>query len=265
MAKSKEELLKTYEIGCAMLIFTFNSIVQTPKNFILCNFAAKSLSQLLSVRVLNQCSQVFDCYIIYRSMLDRLSHLFYLGRTNSFAQFEQWSFMEQIKANNNALSDVNMKGRLDKSMFIASEANKKRYKSLQESGVTWKRPKAEIEFKNRGLYFLYNFGYDHASSHVHPMANDGMVEHDIMLNANDRISSQLDYQSKIVIQNAALISSLTFQECLDLSNFKWMALVYDFLENFNKAFADEPNEFQDKFDKMKRVVEQNLPLGQKPT
>lgn len=265
MTKSKQELLETYDTGCTMLIFTLSNIEQTARNFILRNFAAKSLSQLKSVRLLNLSGQVFDCYIIYRSMLDRLAHLFYLGRTNTFAQFEQWSFMEQIEANNNALSDVTMKGRLDKSLFAASDAEKERYKSLKENGVTWKRPKAEAEFKSRDLHFLYKFGYNHASSHVHPMANDGMAEHDAMLrNSYKTISNSLDNQAEIVLLNSALVSSLIFRECLNLSNFRWMALTYDFLDAFNKAFVGEENEFQDKFDTIKSLVWQEVPLGEKP-
>lgn len=266
MTKSKEELLEIYETGCAMLVFTLANIENTAKNMILRNFAAKSLSQLQSIRVLNQSGQTFDCYIIYRSMLDRLAHLYYLERTNSFAQFEQWSLMEQIKANNDALSDITMKDRLDKSLFVASEAEKKRCKSLRESGVTWKRPDVKSEFKSMDLYFLYKFGYDHASTHVHPMADDGMAEYNIMANnIPERVYSNLKYLSDIVIKNAALVSSLTIRECLNLSNFHWIALAYDFLEAFNKAFVDEENEFEDKFEKMKYLVGQNIPLGQKPT
>ncbi len=265
MPKSKEEILEIYEIGCAMMIFTFDTIELTSKKTLLRNFAAKSISQLLSIRLLNRCNQTFDCFIIYRSMLDRLAHLYYLERTDTFEQFEKWSYMKQCEANNNSLSDEMLKDSLNKELFLSTPEEKKKYNAIKESGFKWSRPDIKSEFKDKGYYFLYQFGYDHASTHVHPMANDGMIEYFAIApdKRPDHISTHIEYQSQIILKNAALVSSLTVQACLNSSNYNWRSLVYDFLETFNECYDNYTDEFENNFLKIKSLVENNLPLGQK--
>lgn len=197
-------------------------------------------------------------------MVDRLGHLYYLERTNSYKDFDDWSFLRQMDANNTSLSDVNFKDTLPKEFFLPTKENKDRYKQIQKSGLKWKRPDIEEEFKTKGFYFLYKFGYDYASTHVHPMANDGMVEYYRMIETPpSEVITHFNHQTKLIIQNSTLISSMTVTECLNFSSLKWRALVFRFLESFRHAINNQENEFELNFIKLKKFIDENMPLGEK--
>lgn len=264
MTTKKDDIIELYNLGCAMMVFSFDTTELTTKDIILRNFLAKSISQLRTIKLLNNSGQLLDCYIIYRSMVDRLGHLYYLERTNSYQDFDDWSFLRQIDANNNSLSDVNFKDTLPKEFFLPTQDNKERYKQIQKKGVKWKRPDIGEEFKTKGFYFLYKFGYDYASTHVHPMANDGMIEYYRMVNNPPiEVVNHFDHQTQLIVQNSTLISSMTVNECLNFSSLRWRALVFKFIESFRQAINDQENEFELNFFKMKKFIDDNMPLGQK--
>ncbi|KYG76475.1 DUF5677 domain-containing protein [Roseivirga echinicomitans] len=262
MDKKKDDIIELYNVGCAMLVFSFDTTDLTTKDIILRNFLAKSISQLRTIQLLNNSGQLLDCYIIYRSMVDRLGHLYYLQRTNSFGDFEAWSFLRQIDANNNSLSDVNFKDTFPKEFFLPTQDDKVRYKQIQKKETKWKRPDIEEEFKTKGFYFLYKFGYDYASTHVHPMANDGLVEYYRMIhNPPIEVEKYLNHQTQLITRKSTLISSLTVNECLNSSSLEWRALVFSFLESFRQAINDQDNEFEFNFFKMKKFIDDNEPLA----
>lgn len=246
-----------------MMVFSFDNDLST-KDIILRNFISKSISQLRTINILNTAGQLLDCYIIYRSMVDRLGHLYYLERTQSFQDFDDWSFARQIDANNNSLSDTIFKDNLPKEFFLPTREDKERYKKIKQNGTKWKRPDIEDEFKKRGFYFLYKFGYDYASTHVHPMSNDGMIEYYRMIqNPPPSIVSHFNHQTELIMQNSTLISSMTVMESLNFSSYKWRALVFKFIESFREAMNDQTNEFELNFFKLKKFIDDNMPLGEK--
>lgn len=134
MTTNKDDIIELYNLGCSMFVFSFNSTSLSIKDIILRNFLAKSISQLRTIKILNSAGQLFDCNIIYRSMVDRLGHLYYLERTNSYKDFDDWSFLRQMDANNTSLSDVNFKDTLPKEFFLPTKENKDRYKQIQKVG-----------------------------------------------------------------------------------------------------------------------------------
>jgi len=264
MNKNKDDIMELYNFGCAMLVFSFDTINLTIKDIILRNFLAKSISQLRTIQLLNNSGQLLDCYIIYRSMVDRLGHLYYLERTNSYQDFDDWSFLRQIDANNNSLSDVIFKDTVPKEFFLPTKGDKARYKEIQKKAIKWKRPDIEQEFKSKGFYFLYKFGYDYASTHVHPMANDGMIEYYRMIhNPPNEVVKHFHHQTQLIIGNATIISSMTVNECLSFSSLKWRAIVFGFIESFRQAMNDQDNEFELNYLKMKKFIDDNMPLGEK--
>ena len=257
MTERKSEYINLYVMGCSMLVFSFRNELST-KDLILRNSIAKSISQLQSINLLNSAGQLLDCFILYRSMVDRLGHLYYLEKTNSYSNFDDWSFVRQFDSNNNSLSDLNFKDKIDKNLFVPKKEDKDRYKSLQKSGTSWKRPNIKEEFKEKGYYFLYNFGYDHASSHVHPMANDGMIEFYRMLkNPPSVITDHFNYQTKIILANSSLVSSMTVNECLNFSSYRWIRIAFDFINSFRNAINDKPNEFESNYLKMQSFYNEN--------
>lgn len=261
---SKEDIIELFYKGCTMLVFSFDIGSPLDKDAILRNFLAKSISQLMTISALNRLGQTLDCFIIYRSMVDRLAHLYFLERSNTYKEFEEWSFVKQFDLNNNSLSDTNFKDRIEKEFFKPSDLKKARYKELKEQGVNWKRPDIEKEFKQKDLYFIYKFGYDYASSHVHPMANDGMIEYfNLIPNPPREIVEHEKHQSHLITKNSTLVASLIVNECLNNSSLKWRAIVFNFIDSFRKAINDLQNEFELDFAKIKQFIDENQPLAQK--
>ena len=61
-------------------------------------------------------------------------------------------------------------------MFGLTLEQNERAKALSKNLPVWQRPKAEEVAKQLNMRFLYRFGYDFGSTHVHPMANDGQQD-----------------------------------------------------------------------------------------
>lgn len=218
----------------------------------------------MTISALNRLGQTLDCFIIYRSMVDRLAHLYFLERTNTYNDFEEWSFVKQFDLNNNSLSDTNFKDRIEKEYFKPSDQKKERYKRLKQKGVNWKRPDIEKEFKQKDLYFIYKFGYDYASSHVHPMANDGMIEYFNLVPYPPReIVEHEKHLSELITQNSTLVASMIVNECLNNSSFKWRAVVFNFIDSFRNAINNLDNELELDFEKMKQFIDEGQYLAQK--
>ena len=114
-----------------------------------------------------------DAWILHRSLLDRLLHLHHLNETNGFSDFEDYSFLSMYKARHQLLSDPDMTSKAPPGMKELQKSNKARYDEIAAKRSRWQRPKPEEVAKKMDLGFLYRFGYDYASTHVHPMAGNG--------------------------------------------------------------------------------------------
>ena len=113
---------------------------------------------------------------LHRCLLDRLFHLSYLREKNEFELFEAWSFLEQYESLNRVRSDPEFGRNLDGVGFSVTTEQKERARTLSRDRPIWRRPKAEDVAKRLDMRFLYSYGYDYASRHIHPMANDGMQD-----------------------------------------------------------------------------------------
>jgi hypothetical protein len=81
--------------------------------------------------------------------------------------------------------------------------------------------------------FLHNYGYDFASTHVHPMASDGEDEFGLLLG----LVPSVDLRE--VLENAVLIHTMVLQEGLNRSAFLWARVVYEFVEATRCGTAEE--------------------------
>jgi hypothetical protein len=188
-----------------------------------------------------------DAWILHRSLLDRLFHLHNLVEQNSLSDFEEFSFLKMYEARQKLLSDEEMRDKVPASLRQLQESQKARYKQLVGKTYAWRRPKAEDVAKSMGLSFLYSYGYDLASTKVHPMAQDG--ESDFV-----RLTSPTKHQSlpdPTVVRNSILVQSILIQEALNASSVQWRNIVYDFLDQLQKFLKDGKNlEFQATFYKI---------------
>ena len=192
-----------------MILFSFAKHGGDTKNLIIRNFIARAAMMLKAIFKLWEISDYQDTWIIHRALLDRLFHLHDLGAKDEFCEFDDWSFFEQYKAQNKVRSDHEFKQQAVGWVYELTDDQKSRIKSLSGNPPKWRRPKAEDAAKSMDLSFLYKYGYDFASTHVHPMANDGHQDFYTMtkLEPAPRFPDHIS-----VLSNSILASSVLLQE-----------------------------------------------------
>ena len=191
-----------------------------------------------------------DAWVIYRALLDRLFHLHDLGEKDKYLEFDDWSFFEQYKTQNKVKSDHEFKHEAVGWVYNLTDQQKLRIKSLSDNPPKWRRPKAETIAKSMNLDFMYKYGYDFASAHVHPMANDGQQDFFTItkLEPAPRFPDQIS-----VLSNSILASSLFLQEALNQSSFGWRRVLWDYLDQI-RSFLDHGNDsYKETFIKLGRM------------
>lgn len=202
------------------------------QEFIIRNVIARGANCLNSIHLLWKSGNIQDCWILYRTLIDRLFHLSALAEKNEFEVFEKWSFIQQFEYTNRVRSDPQFNSRIEAKDFSLSKENKERYSKLKKENITWQRSKAEnIAKDNFNMPFLYTYAYDYASGLVHPLATDGIDDFEKI--ANGKLISGSGY--KVVIHNSILIQTMILQEGLNASTFKWRRIVYDFISQCRKS------------------------------
>ena len=229
------------------LLYGFGDGPGDVKNQIIKNFIARTIKSVRSVLVLWELGDVQDCWILHRCLVDRFFHLVELGKSTSYEAFDDWSFVRQFEAQNRVRSDPSCKDLLDSPHFKPTREQKARYATLAKSPPQWYRPEPEDVAKGLKLPFLYYYSYHYASSHIHPMANDGWEDfHDIT-----KLEPKPDFPSQIsVVHNTILIGCLLVQEGLNQSDFRWRAILHDFYEHLLKHLRDGSDDYKVTFMKV---------------
>jgi hypothetical protein len=173
-----------------------------------------------------------DAWILHRSLLDRLLHLRFLADSDSFVAFDEHSFMSAYEFRHQLLSDPDMRHKAPTSVEETQKRDRPRYEKLLASN-RWRRPRAEEVAKSMGLGFIYRFGYDYASTHVHPMSSDGESDFRRLTSPSQSAAPG----DSTVVRNSILIQSMLVQEALNVSTLRWRNIAYTFLDNV-KALAD---------------------------
>lgn len=222
-----EKVIETFARFTGVVLFAFARHPLATKDTIIQNFIARTIMMVRGVVSLWDIGNFQDCWILHRSLIDRYFHLVYLGKSDSYDAFDDWSFMRQFEAQNRVRSDPNCRGLLDSPLFKPTPEHRERYASLEKAPPQWKRPRAEEIAKQLNMPFLYTYSYDYASSHVHPMANDGLEAFYTIT----KLVPKPEFPSQItVLHNTVLIGCLLVVEGLNQSNFKWMKIIYDFYD-----------------------------------
>lgn len=236
-----EEAVKVFEVFTKIVLFAFAG-QQPPETMdkIIRNFIARSVVTLRSILELWKIQAYSDCWVLHRCIMDRLFYLKSLAKGKAFDAFDDWCLKQQYEYMNKVRSDPEFKGRVGPSFFKDMERYKARYNELCKRGVDWRRPRAEDVAMDAGWGFLYKYAYDHASSHVHPMANDGEQEfHRLTKLAEPRDCGD----SRLVLNNSCLAALLLVQEGLNISNFRWRRVVFDFLGDFLAFLQDASRKY----------------------
>jgi hypothetical protein len=257
MAEKAHQTLETYRQAAdalyavsVMVLFSFARNDCDTKNIIIRNSVARSAITLKSVFALWDICDFQNAWVIHRGLVDRMFHLHSIGVNDDFSVFDDWSFFEQYKAQNRVRSDNLFKQQAVGWVYEISQEQKKRIKELEKNRPAWRRPKAEAVAKDMGMEFLYKYGYDYASMHVHPMADDG--EQDFY--TITKLDPSPKFPSHItVISNTILTSSMILQDALNHSSFKWQKILWDFLDEVRMLLDNGDTSYQLSFLKVARI------------
>jgi hypothetical protein len=219
------QAIDTFRIYCGVVLLSFDHYGHDLRETISRNFIARGMSCSQSIFAVWKAGSEQDAWILHRSLVDRLLHLHYLEVTNSFSEFEEYSFLSIYEAREKLISDPFMNNRIPQHLKEFHKAEKSRYSLLSAKQTKWHRPKARDVARQMDLNLIYNLGYDYASMHVHPMSNDGNDDFKTLTEA----PQERTLPDATVVRNSILVQSLIVQEALNISKMRWRAIVYDFL------------------------------------
>lgn len=230
--KHPDDLIAALVVFSRKVLAQFAEPAPEIRNIIIRNFIARGVTTLVSIHSLAGLQRSGDCWTLFRSLTDRLFHLHWLGERDEFELFEQWSFIRQYEAQHRALSDPNI-GMHRGHVARPTTEQQRRYRELKAKQIVWHRPDAAEVGRSLQMPFLFKYGYDFASTHVHPMANDGEDEFMIMCGSDEGPGLGQ------VVENAALIYTMILQEGLNRSSLLWARIVYDFIDAARNGIAGE--------------------------
>jgi len=232
------------------ILVSFSNHSESLRDVIIRNLIARGITSLTSILSLWKVGHFQDCWILHRALLDRLFHLAALNEDNSFEAFNNWSFVQNYDIKNKVLSDKKIRNKVPKETLSFTKSEKKRYAEIKQENIVWARRKPEEIAKNiLNLPFLYNYGYDYASTQVHPMADDGEGDYSRLIEnkpwpTGDHIA---------VIHNSILIQSLLTQNGLNASTLHWRRIVYDFLSQCNHSLELGNNVYLETWNKLQNA------------
>lgn len=241
----------TFHGFAGLLLFAFAKQDCDTKNILIRNFIARTDTMLRGVLQLWEIGDFQDCWILNRCLLDRLFHLVHLGKTGEHELFDDWSFYKQFKAQNRVRSDPKFQAAQNSQLFTPSSKEKARFTKLASTPPKWNRPKAETVAKEMNLSFLYKYGYDLGSTHVHPMANDGLQD----FFSITKLEPSPDFpEQRSVLSNSILVSCMIIQEALNQSSFRWRHVTYDFLSQLMEHLHDGTPDYRVAFLKIAEMA-----------
>lgn len=226
-----------------VLLLEFARYSKSSRDKIIYRFIAKSAGLLESILILSQRKHFHECWILFRALVDRIIHLWYLNKHDDFEVFNEWTFVQKFETNNKLKSDKQFSKKINRKELTLTDEQLEKYKRLKSSGISWSRPKAEQVAKDNKLSFIYKYGYDIASTKVHPMSDEGMQDLNRLTGLEwDNIQFDNPF---IILNNTLAVYNLLIEESLNISDLKWSAVMYnftkeimDFLESNNKAYKN---------------------------
>lgn len=247
--------IEAFQAYAGLTLFAFARQECSLRDTVIRNFIARSSTMLKSIGQLWQVDDYPDCWILHRCLMDRLFHLKHLDDTNGFDSFEAWSFFQQANALNGLFSDTESSKLEDLTSFRLTSEQKTRYAGMTSSQPQWKRPKAEDISKRLDMRFLYKFGYDYGSRHVHPMADDGNMD----FYRITKLEPMPDFPDQsAVLSNSILVMTMIVQQGLNASHFRWRAIVYNFLSQMRKFLEDGSRDHEATLVTLREMVVQRV-------
>lgn len=220
------QAIETFRVYSGVVLLSFAKHGQGLRDKAARNFVARGMSCTESIFAVWMAGSEQDAWILHRSLLDRLLHLHYLGETDGFTDFEEYSFLSMYEARHQLLSDPDIRPKVSARVKEIQRRDRPRYDAAVAKEGRWRRPKPEDVAKRMDLGFLYRFGYDYASTHVHPMSGDGEADFNALIAAPRAVV----LPDATVVRNSILVQSMLVQEAFNVSKMRWRAIAYDFLD-----------------------------------
>ena len=256
-----EEALNAFHVATGTVLFGLAREGEGKRNLIIRNFIARGDMSARAIFRLWAMENYQDCWVLHRCLLDRLFHLRYLNENDSFDAFESWSFLEQYNSVNRVRSDSDVQGAREDDLFTFTDEQKKRAGYLLDNPPQWRRPKAESVAKGMNMRFLYVYGYDFASTHVHPMANDGEQDFYTITGLEPRP----DYpDQRTVLANTLLVATMLVQEGMNASTLRWRKLVYGVFEDLRYFLDSGSPEYRQRLVTMVSAVQHGTVMCKQP-
>ncbi len=241
--------IETFKGYSGVVLLSFAKHGEGLRDRVARNFVARGMSCTQSIFTVWKAGSEQDAWILHRSLLDRLLHLHHLGETDGFAEFEEFSFLSMYEARHKLLSDPDMQDKAPSSLKELQAKDRPRHDALVSTKARWRRPKPEDVAKGMNLGFLYRFGYDYASTHVHPMSGDGEADFNLLISP----PHVMTVPDATVVKNSILVQSMLVQEALNVSKLRWRAVAYDFLDQIRRFVGTGDPQFRATFSKVAKA------------
>ena len=230
----------TMDIVCTgrMILWEFGNAIgeakDDPKAGISARFLSRTMRQVEATDLLVRAEFVSDAWSLYRSLLERYFLFVHLCSTGSFHVFDDWCFKKHYEIEKRLKSSADFKDRPEVKKRRFSATQKQRYARVVSDPEVkrWRRPDPKRIAKDLRLKFLYDVGYDYASSFVHAVSTDGMSDY---LRLMSRESEIEDEGSDLLLGNSQLVTVLHIQHFMNQPEYNWRKILYDLLDAFPKG------------------------------
>jgi hypothetical protein len=86
------QAIETFSVYCGVVLLSFAQHGQGLRDTIARNFIARGMNCTKNIFAVWKAGSEQDAWILHRTLLDRLFHLHYLGETDTFSDFDDFSF-----------------------------------------------------------------------------------------------------------------------------------------------------------------------------
>jgi hypothetical protein len=254
------DAINAFRIYSGTVLLAFAAEGKTLREAIARNFLARGMSCTQSIFAAWAAGREQDAWILFRALIDRLVHLHYLDKTDGFSDFFEYSFVKMYEGRHQLLCDPDMRVKVTASLKNQQKADEEKYRLLSKKEPRWHRPNPEDVLKEMNLGFIYRFGYDYGSMHMHPMSGDGESDFTRLTTPDGAVI----LPDATVVRNSILLQSMLVQEALNISKMLWHSGVYDFLDHVGKFLITGNQQFRVTLDDI-LLTWRHSKLCEKPT
>jgi len=176
----------------------------------------------------------------------------HLIKRDEFCIFDDWCFKQEYEYRNRIKSSSDVKHKLTGDFWQVAEEQTERYKQVKKDQRVkdWQRPKAKDIAKERGVKFLYDFGYNLASGFVHPTSTEGVYDYPRLVGLP---TDHLDIDLGLVLHNSCITIAMHLQEILNTYDFEYRRELHHLIDGFKSFLGDPTFDYSERLAKVIRL------------